>query len=259
MDNYSSQIRKFQFESVVGPSTSVTRVVDQVMIGIDSKLEAIQNGKEYNLMVIDEVKKRPCDCSYVGPDLVELKGGSYSASSNVTSYSDHNPIKLFASVALPVKRIHRFKFENAWLLDNGFRDVVSDAWSRDRTIGVLDKITACSAALIAWQNSQDHNFKSRIASLKKRIDAARRANVEDMLVTLFIFLFLGRSKVSSKNSLTFQTLSDFHRLCRSPETVSAAPIYFILSSSPDAVWILQLRNGNSDVISMRHYHFCGLN
>ncbi|KAJ8764121.1 hypothetical protein K2173_005027 [Erythroxylum novogranatense] len=100
----------------------------------------------------------------------------------VSSYSDHSSIKLFVSAVFLVKRAHRFKFENTWLLNNDFLEVVSCAWSQDRNVGVLAKICACSATLTDWQNSQDHNFTYQIAILKKRIDVAHQAKVDDVLI-----------------------------------------------------------------------------
>ncbi|KAJ8773635.1 hypothetical protein K2173_005881 [Erythroxylum novogranatense] len=134
MDNYGSHYRKFQFAPAVALSTHVTRITELANTGTDAELDVVCKGKEDNVMIIDEVKKRPRQCSYIGPNLVELK------------------------------------------------EVVFGAWSQDRIVDVLDKIAACSAALSDWHKSQDHNFKYQIALLKKRIDVARQANVNDVII-----------------------------------------------------------------------------
>ncbi|KAJ8752134.1 hypothetical protein K2173_001809 [Erythroxylum novogranatense] len=140
-------IGKFQLALAGTLSMAENRATESDLPGTDLEWTAVNRGQEDDVMIVDEVKKRPRAGGYIGTNLDELRGGRHSASSTATSSStelsttDHNPIKLFVSAVFLSTRVHRFKFENTWLLEDGFMEVVSGVWSQDRNVDVLGKIS----------------------------------------------------------------------------------------------------------------------
>lgn len=68
----------------------------------------------------------------------------------VATMSDHSPILLnyIDKVSLPINR--RFKFENAWLLEEGSEDVVRGSWHEAGRNNLLSKLDGCANDLEAW-------------------------------------------------------------------------------------------------------------
>ncbi|XP_031120802.1 uncharacterized protein LOC116024038 [Ipomoea triloba] len=59
-----------------------------------------------------------------------------------------------------------FKFEMAWLLDEGCREVVETAWQAGRSDGFLGCLKVCGDKLMAWGGDHFHRFGEQIKQLR---------------------------------------------------------------------------------------------
>lgn len=75
--------------------------------------------------------------------------------------------KLLNLVSPPVCRVQRFRFENTWLPETVFDDVIIRTWASCSMPSVRDKITACGTALL---------------DLMKRMDTVGRQQSSDQLL-----------------------------------------------------------------------------
>ncbi|XP_019190157.1 PREDICTED: uncharacterized protein LOC109184594 [Ipomoea nil] len=60
-----------------------------------------------------------------------------------------------------------FRFENAWLYDEGCRNVVEEAWEEGRDRGIQNCIEYCGTRLSRWGGDRFHKFGEQIISLRK--------------------------------------------------------------------------------------------
>ncbi|XP_019185254.1 PREDICTED: uncharacterized protein LOC109180221 [Ipomoea nil] len=98
-----------------------------------------------------------------------------------TRASDHSILFLSINAfCMPRRRGSRkFRFEMAWLLDEGCKEVVQTAWQEGRTEGLLHCQQLCGEKLMQWGGDQFHRFGKRINHLQRRQDAIR--NRQDMV------------------------------------------------------------------------------
>ncbi|XP_019174291.1 PREDICTED: uncharacterized protein LOC109169860 [Ipomoea nil] len=92
-----------------------------------------------------------------------------------TRASDHSILFLsINAICMPRRRGPRkFRFEMAWLLDEGCKGVVETAWQEGRTEGLLHCQQLCGEKLMRWGGDQFHKFGKRINHLQRRQDAIR--------------------------------------------------------------------------------------
>ncbi|XP_019158838.1 PREDICTED: uncharacterized protein LOC109155671 [Ipomoea nil] len=61
-----------------------------------------------------------------------------------------------------------FRFEMAWLYDDGCRNVVEKSWEEGRSEGIQDCITHCGNKLSRWGGDRYHKFGEKIRHLRKQ-------------------------------------------------------------------------------------------
>ncbi|XP_019150699.1 PREDICTED: uncharacterized protein LOC109147555 [Ipomoea nil] len=87
-----------------------------------------------------------------------------------TRASDHSILFLsINAICMP----RRFRFEMAWLFDEGCKEVVETAWHEGKTEGLLHCQQLCGEKLMRWGGDQFHKFGKRINQLQQRQDAIR--------------------------------------------------------------------------------------
>ncbi|XP_019190734.1 PREDICTED: uncharacterized protein LOC109185207 [Ipomoea nil] len=60
-----------------------------------------------------------------------------------------------------------FRFEMAWLHDEGCRDVVEKTWDQERHRGLQDCIELCGSSLKRWGGGRFHKFGEHAMNLRK--------------------------------------------------------------------------------------------
>ncbi|XP_019178278.1 PREDICTED: uncharacterized protein LOC109173495 [Ipomoea nil] len=87
----------------------------------------------------------------------------------ITSNSDHSALFLDMNARRRGgRRVPRsFRFEMAWLLDEGCREVVETAWQGGRTEGWLNCQQRCGDRLMRWGDDHFHKFGEHIRRLRK--------------------------------------------------------------------------------------------
>lgn len=94
------------------------------------------------------------------------------------STSDHLPIflQLHKQVYIPKKR--RFKFENVWLLEDEWTQIVKNGWDDAANRGIMEKVMLCGVKLQEWGRGSNQEFKEKIKVCRERLRKlrARRDN-----------------------------------------------------------------------------------
>ncbi|XP_031124166.1 uncharacterized protein LOC116026880 [Ipomoea triloba] len=83
--------------------------------------------------------------------------------------SDHTTLFLGVKQEVRVSRRFRrsFKFEMAWVYDEGCRGQVEEAWEEGREAGLLACLRHCGDRLLRWGGDHFHKFGDKIAKLRK--------------------------------------------------------------------------------------------
>lgn len=82
------------------------------------------------------------------------------------STSDHCPILLEPNISNFTGKSRSFRFENAWLREPMFYQIVEDTWSSN-TGTLFDKLSSCADILSVWGKEITGNFKGRINQSKR--------------------------------------------------------------------------------------------
>lgn len=64
--------------------------------------------------------------------------------------SDHCPLLLSTCAAPTFHQVHRFHFENSWVLEDECRVVIQESWGNFHDSSLMDKLERCSYALRCW-------------------------------------------------------------------------------------------------------------
>ncbi|XP_031090882.1 uncharacterized protein LOC115995875 [Ipomoea triloba] len=86
----------------------------------------------------------------------------------LTRTSDHSALflKLASAVVRSSGERRGFKFEMAWLLDEGCKGVVEHAWQEGRPGGLLHCLRHCGKRLHRWGGDRFHNFGKQLKQLR---------------------------------------------------------------------------------------------
>lgn len=76
--------------------------------------------------------------------------------------SDHCPTLLMSSPCLGFQGCRRFRFENAWIVEDECRNVVSLSWSNSMNLHFMDRIKWCGEALAMWGENHTGQFRRRL-------------------------------------------------------------------------------------------------
>ena len=92
----------------------------------------------------------------------------------VAPTADHYPILLTRE---PVTRVwvpkRTFKFENAWCVEPGIHDVVSDSWLSSAGMPITEKLDHCASDLTSWSKTTRNGLKEEIAECRKELNRCR--------------------------------------------------------------------------------------
>ncbi|XP_019184779.1 PREDICTED: uncharacterized protein LOC109179736 [Ipomoea nil] len=91
-------------------------------------------------------------------------------SNNLMRKSDHSALFLSIHETVPNTRGGRrgFRFEMAWVYDEGCRGVVERSWEEGRSEGIQDCIAYCGNQLSKWGGDRYHKFGEKIMFLRKQ-------------------------------------------------------------------------------------------
>ncbi|XP_031126982.1 uncharacterized protein LOC116029213 [Ipomoea triloba] len=79
-----------------------------------------------------------------------------------TDTSDHSALLLDSCPQLePRRRRSQFRFENAWLLDDGCKGVVEGAWEELAGVGFQERLRGCGVQLRRWGGDKHHRYIAR--------------------------------------------------------------------------------------------------
>ncbi|XP_031111936.1 uncharacterized protein LOC116015911 [Ipomoea triloba] len=94
----------------------------------------------------------------------------YAAVTNIlTRTSDHSTLYLRVrdGRARPRGPRRRFRFEMAWLYDDGCRRQVEGAWEEGKEGGLLRCLEHCGHKLLRWGGDRYHKFGEQIKNLRR--------------------------------------------------------------------------------------------
>ncbi|KAJ8754033.1 hypothetical protein K2173_001931 [Erythroxylum novogranatense] len=93
-----------------------------------------------------------------------------------TESSDHLPIFLSLGVQLKKYVSKRFRFENAWTMEEECRQRIKRGWLKDSLISIQERLRNCSRDLQSWANSRNEGFQLQVTQLKQQMTILRRHN-----------------------------------------------------------------------------------
>jgi len=78
----------------------------------------------------------------------------------VAPASDHYPI-LLRRIPMPRPHLNKrhFRYENAWHLEPGFKDMVTDSWQVYSSNPLIPKLSSCAEDMSAWSNAHCNKLK----------------------------------------------------------------------------------------------------
>ncbi|VFQ84297.1 unnamed protein product [Cuscuta campestris] len=93
--------------------------------------------------------------------------------------SDHST--LFLSLAGPTlhSRERRFRFENAWLKDEGFKEVLISAWGESSEKPFSERLDFCGRRFLQWGGDKFQKFGKRTKELRDLIQKVRGRRDEE--------------------------------------------------------------------------------
>ncbi|XP_074352478.1 uncharacterized protein LOC141691607 [Apium graveolens] len=87
--------------------------------------------------------------------------------------SDHLPLMLQLHRKVFEKRRCRFKFENIWIGEREYRNIVQECWRQDGERDLMEKIMSCSLKLEEWGGGLIREMKVQIGKYRKEMQRYR--------------------------------------------------------------------------------------
>lgn len=94
-----------------------------------------------------------------------------------TSVSDHDPILMQLVDTTISRKQFRFRFENTWLKEPGFKQEVSVFWRSLPAAHILPKLLSVSAFMAKWGRAFFHKFRDKVKHQKEVV--SNLVNIED--------------------------------------------------------------------------------
>lgn len=89
----------------------------------------------------------------------------------VAPVSDHYPILLNRNpVPRPYLRHRNFRYENAWHIEPGFKDFVTNSWNMQDHVNIIPKLSACAGDMTSWSKDHCSKLKIDIAECRREMD-----------------------------------------------------------------------------------------
>lgn len=106
------------------------------------------------------------------------------AQSIISSRSDHLPILLHVDREQARQYPKRFKFENLWLKETCWREIVIESWNQSKGMDLSDRIYRCTTEVWRWGKVFTTNFRRRINFWERRMELLKRRS-DDYGCSLF--------------------------------------------------------------------------
>ncbi|XVF61958.1 hypothetical protein PTKIN_Ptkin08bG0177100 [Pterospermum kingtungense] len=116
---------------------------------------------------LQEVKER-LDHSLVSSAWLE-PFSNFRLTNLSTPFSEHSPLLLDTDVSFVTQGPRSFRFENAWLREEGLGEVVRNSWENSSGLVILDRLNQCSVDLLAWGEKLSLKFRDEIKWLGVRL------------------------------------------------------------------------------------------
>jgi len=104
----------------------------------------------------------------------------------VAPASDHYPIHVTVA---PIPRHYvskrNFRYENAWHLEPGFTDLVTNSWQEHSPHNIIPKLFSCAEDMSVWQKSDCHKLRIDIDDCRKQLQEARIGSSGEDQVCMF--------------------------------------------------------------------------
>ncbi|KAL8531536.1 hypothetical protein ACS0TY_008218 [Phlomoides rotata] len=95
----------------------------------------------------------------------------------VAVVSDHNPIVVDTiPLAMNNRRNRSFRFENSWMMEDGFDNVVNRSWLGFRDLDVLPRLSAMSSVLNDWGTHRTKVWRAEKGRLERLINELQTRN-----------------------------------------------------------------------------------
>jgi len=95
----------------------------------------------------------------------------------IADRSDHYPILLKLCAENRRRIMKEFKFENAWLLEEGLDAVVNDSWGKEIHSDILQKLNNCTEEMNTWGGKLRSRYRDEIEEYRKELEMMRRNTV----------------------------------------------------------------------------------
>ncbi|XP_073066021.1 uncharacterized protein [Primulina eburnea] len=87
--------------------------------------------------------------------------------------SDHNPILLQTETPTQFAKRRGFRFENTWLNEPGFTEVVKQSWEKSHVTRLSDRLAMTADSLQQWGRRVTHKYRYEIEKCKRKIEELR--------------------------------------------------------------------------------------
>ena len=91
----------------------------------------------------------------------------------VAGVSDHSPNPSNTMVANQPQRKRRFRFENAWLMEEEFQQTVKNNWDSSGGSDIISRLGVCLRSMDAWGKKFAKKFRSQIDPCKTKLQKTR--------------------------------------------------------------------------------------
>ncbi|VFQ87459.1 unnamed protein product [Cuscuta campestris] len=146
-------------------------------VGTSSLVQKVIPEEEVELEVVAKRKRGTEGGAMLGRDLdISMMDGS----KNLQAAALH----LGLDRAVRVHRVRRFWFENAWMPDTGFKDVLTKAWRDSTREPFSNRLDACGKRLMRWGGDKFQHFGKRRKELEKLIGGIRGKRDDQSLLAL---------------------------------------------------------------------------
>ncbi|KAF4375412.1 hypothetical protein F8388_024071 [Cannabis sativa] len=107
------------------------------------------NGMKKQGLIITDIKRRRTE------DMVDAEVEVISVDDSVGQENQ-----------TPTPKIHRFRFENAWICEPMCEQIIRDIWDTSNHLDIQSKISLCGDRLLCWGKDITGSFKERINDCK---------------------------------------------------------------------------------------------
>ena len=100
--------------------------------------------------------------------------------------SDHYPIYVnVAPTPRPYVSKRHFRYENAWHLEPGFKDLVTNSWQEYSSHTIIPKLSSCAEDMSVWRKSHFHKLKTDIEDCPKQLQETQLGSSGEDQVRMF--------------------------------------------------------------------------